>query len=142
MVTAFNSHQCSSCLTPGPGVICVMQVESVVGFVRFKGFLNGFSCFLLSRKCNTSELLFDLIPTYFLLFIFLKKFCILYTSWQKKQAIQHCIRWSCICNNKDITTCMLSANAENWSQMVDLMKLTWYQRIRILPESGLCWSLQ
>lgn len=24
----------------------------------------------------------------------------------------------------------------------DFMKLTWYQRTRILPESGLCWSLQ
>ena len=117
----------------------VMQVASVVGFVLASKVSFGLSCFLLSRSCNTSELQFDLeivekeplslgAPGYsfifiifYQLFIFLKEICILYTSWQKKQAIRHCIRWSMvtsICNNRNITTCMSLAYAENWNQMI------------------------
>ena len=56
VVTGFTSHRCGTCLTPVSGVIVLMQVESVVGFVLASKVSFVFSCFLLSRKCDTSEL--------------------------------------------------------------------------------------
>ena len=56
VVTAVTSHRCGMCLTPVSGVIVLMQVESVVVFVFASKVPFGFSCFLLSRKCDTSEL--------------------------------------------------------------------------------------
>ena len=64
MVRALVSHQYGQDSIPGPGVICGLFVQFVVGFLLAPRAFSPVLLFSLSSKTNISKFQFDLERTY------------------------------------------------------------------------------